>query len=85
MSTQTVRTPAGSMLPVAIECSMVDSIRAMRTPESAARIRCCATIMSVMTSGSGPSSRTEPASTMSTPWSIADFITPEVSCPDCTI
>jgi hypothetical protein len=30
-----------------------------------------------MTSGSGPSSRTDPASTTSTPYSIADFITPD--------
>src|SRR6266545_4771654 len=35
MSTQTVRTPAGSMLPVAMEWSIVDSRRAMRTPRGA--------------------------------------------------
>src|SRR2546427_495252 len=34
MSTHTVRTPAGSMLPVAMECSMVESISAMRTPRT---------------------------------------------------
>src|SRR5207253_178676 len=58
MSTHTVRTPAGSMLPVAMECSIVESIKAMRTPPSAARMRLCASTMSVITSGSGPSSRT---------------------------
>src|SRR5262249_15499395 len=103
MSTQTVRTCAGSILPVAIECSMVDSIRARRTPgrggvagglclpatsrggvppsQTSSRILRCASTISVITSGSGPSSRTLPASTISTPWSIALFITPALRWP----
>ena len=62
-------------------CSIVPAISAspMLFSRITWRIRCCATIMSVMTSGSGPSSRTDPARTKSTPWSMADFITPDFS------
>ena len=47
-------------------------------------MRRCASSMSVITSGSGPSSRTDPASTISTPCSIADFITQSFSPPATT-
>src|SRR5207237_1942105 len=53
MSTQTVCTAAGRRLPVAIECSIVESISAIRTSGSAARIRSWASMTSGITSGGG--------------------------------
>ena len=52
---------------MAIECSAVAISRAKPTPWIASRIRSWASSVSVITSGSGPSSRIEPARTRSTP------------------
>ena len=79
MSTQTTFTQAGSRLPVAIECSAVAIRSAKPTPWIASRIRSWATSESVITSGSGPSSRIEPASTTSTPALTHSYMIPEVS------
>ena len=51
----------GSTLPVAMACSVEASMRATRTPSTSSRMRSAAATTSVMVSGSGPSSRTEPA------------------------
>ena len=79
MSTQTTLTQAGSRLPVAIECSAVAIKSAKPTPWIAWRIRSWATSVSVITSGSGPSSRIEPASTTSTPALTHSYMIPDVS------
>src|SRR5689334_7859324 len=62
-STQTVGVVAGRRLPVAIECSVVATRSARPTFGSAARMAFCASTVSVMTPGSGPSSRIDPAIT----------------------
>ena len=53
-------TNAGSMLPVAIACSAVAIMIAIVALIACARIASCAAMASVITSGSGPSSRMEP-------------------------
>jgi hypothetical protein len=53
--------------------SIVASIKAMRTPWSAARMRCCASIMSVMTSERRPVVANRAGQHDVTPWSMADF------------
>src|SRR3989338_5572732 len=67
MSTQTVFTVAGSRLPVAMACSVEASMSERPVPSTCRRIASCALSVSVMTSGSGPSSRIEPESTNGTP------------------
>ena len=59
-------TNAGSMLPVAIACSAVAIRIAIVALIVCARIASCAASASVITSGSGPSSRIEPVSTNGT-------------------
>src|SRR5438067_1064816 len=61
MSTHATLTHAGSRLPVAIECSIVATIRQKPTPRIISRICDWASSASVTTSGSGPSSRMLPA------------------------
>src|SRR5207237_93794 len=64
MSTTTVRTVEGSRFPVAMACNMEAIISAISTPFTSLRILRCASCISLMTPGMGPSSRIEPASTM---------------------
>ena len=59
MSTHTVFTPEGRQLPTAIECRRVATIRTILHPGICLRISSCATIVSWITSGRGPSSRIE--------------------------
>ena len=81
MSTATTFTEAGSRFPVAIECNIVAIISAIVTPFTASRIRRCASAISMITSGSGPSSRTEPASTSSTLFLMHSYIIPSRRIP----
>ena len=81
MSTQTSGTEAGSRFPVATECSIVATMIAKPTSPSCARIARWPSITSVTTSGSGPSSRTDPTRTKSLPSVTSACITPEVMTP----
>src|SRR5207248_510888 len=63
ISTQTILTQLGSMFPVAMECSMDPRQSTTPAPLSCSAYASWAAFMSVMVSGSGPSSRKLPAST----------------------
>src|SRR3712207_5830478 len=76
MSTATTLTDADSMFPTAIECSMVDNISTSLASLITSLYLRCASTTSVTTSGKGPSSRIEPASTKGTPFFIHSYITP---------
>ena len=69
------------MLPVATECSMVATIRQKPTSVSSARIARWPSMTSVWTSGSGPSSRTEPTSTNFLSCVTSACMIPPVSTP----
>src|SRR5574340_791805 len=84
ISTQTIFTQLGSMLPVAMECSMEPRHSTSPAPFNCSAYASCATFMSVMVSGSGPSSRRLPANTNGTPCFTHSYSTPEVSRPDST-
>src|SRR5438445_441360 len=76
MSTQMSRTPAGVMFPTPIEWSMEESMRIMSAPSMSRAYSACAAIRSTSVSGSGPSSRIEPASAKGTPWRTLSYMTP---------
>src|SRR5439155_9924697 len=84
MSTQYVSTPAGSRLPVAMAWSVEASMRATVTPGTSARMASAAATTSVITSGSGPSSRNEPPSTNGTRRLTHSYITPPRTKPSST-
>jgi hypothetical protein len=81
MSTDTSGTDAGRMFPVAMECSIVATMIAKPTSASSARMARWPSMTSVWTSGSGPSSRTEPTRTNGLPASTMACMTPPVSTP----
>ena len=68
--------PTGHMLPIAIECSMEPRHSTTPAPFKCCAQRSCATFISVMVSGSGPSSRRLPASTNGTLFFTHSYITP---------
>src|ERR1019366_7137266 len=67
MSTHTILTQPGNMLPVAMECSIVPRQITSPAPCNCAALASWAAFMSVMVSGKGPSSRRLPASTNGMP------------------
>src|ERR1035441_7061414 len=67
MSTHTILTQLGSILPVAMECSIVPRQSTSPAPCNCAAYASWAAFMSVMVSGKGPSSRRLPASTNGMP------------------
>ena len=69
------------MFPTPIECSMEESIRIMFAPRTSRVYSSCALIKSISVSGSGPSSRMEPASENGTPARTHSKKTPRVSTP----
>src|SRR3984957_5637509 len=66
ISTQTIFTQLGSMLPVAMECSIEPRHSTSPAPRSCSAYASCARFISVIVSGKGPSSRRLPASTNGT-------------------
>src|SRR5579871_141829 len=84
MSTHTILTQLGSMLPVAIECSIDPRHSTRPAPFSCSAYASCARFISVIVSGSGPSSRKLPASTNGTPWVTHACMIPVFSRPDST-
>ncbi len=63
MSTQTVGVVEGRQLPTATECSRVASITTRSASWACSRTAAWASTLSVIVSGSGPSSRIDPAIT----------------------
>src|SRR5579883_323664 len=84
MSTHTIFTQLGSMLPVAMECSIVPMHSTRPAPFNCSAYASWAQFMSVMVSGSGPSSRRLPASTNGTFAFTHSYRMPEFSLPDST-
>src|SRR5438128_25070 len=84
MSTRYVSTPAGSRLPVAMAWSVDASMSATVTPGTSARMASAAATASVITSGSGPSSRSEPPSTNGISRFTHSYITPPSTKPSST-
>src|SRR5437588_738433 len=72
------------MLPTAIACSAMATNTAKVAWAVHCRIASCAARVSVRTSGSGPSSRIEPASTNGTPCVTNACMIPAVTIPCCT-
>src|SRR5665213_881255 len=81
ISTHTILTQLGSMLPVAMECSIEP--RQITSPAgfSSAAYASCAAFISVMVSGRGPSSRRLPASTKGILLRTHSNITPDFRRP----
>src|SRR5204862_1740361 len=84
MSTQMSRTPAGVTFPTPIEWSMEKSMRIMSAPSISRAYSACAATRSTIVSGSGPSSRIEPASAKGTPWRTHSYMTPLRTAPAST-
>ena len=72
------------MFPVAMACSVVASMSETRMPSRCERMVSTAATASVITSGSGPSSRMDPASTKGTSRWMHSYITPLVRRPRST-
>src|SRR5439155_1250202 len=79
MSTQMSRTPAGVMFPTPIEWSMEESMRIMSAPSISRAYSACAATRSTIVSGSGPSSRIEPASSTRRSLEASAVMNPKVS------
>src|SRR5690606_14205969 len=75
---------AGSMLPTAIACSAVAMKTAPVARTVCSRIASCAAAASVITPGSGPSSRIEPARTNGVPVVTSACMMPPCTSPDLT-
>src|SRR5215475_6515611 len=84
MSTQTIRTHDGVILPAPIEWSIDDKQTTILAPSSSRAYSSCASIKSIWVSGKGPSSRIEPASTKGTFFLTASYIMPERRTPAST-
>ena len=85
MSTTITLTSAGIMLPVAIEWSIVETMTTMSAPLRTLLYLRCASTTSVTTSGSGPSSRMDPARTNGTLFATHSYMMPLARRPDETI
>src|SRR5579872_4816472 len=84
ISTHTILTQLGSMFPVAMECSMVPMHSTSPAPFNCSAYESCAQFISVMVSGSGPSSRRLPASTKGIFAFTHSYRTPDSRRPDST-